>query len=174
MKAAYSKPLRKEFARRMKTALPQFKQISDKSCDAECLYLWKVAPDLSFFVHLNIHDEWQEEFTLEIGWSSKGRFPIGAFRDSQKGRPSRDGEMYFRLPNLWSDHDLWWHLVMEIDALKVVILINKGGKWVEDSPDEVKARIPGLVQDAIYRLKEYGIPYFHEQAKKKGHPVPEE
>lgn len=183
MRTELARAVREKFTAHLEKMLPQFRLQKGQKIGPRCyLYSWNVAPDLTFFVMLQISTKADEEFTLEVAFSSDGRFPdellaILPFNFAEigtRGLASRPA-WRVRLGNLWRqnerDKDYWWEVTPRLDhhelAQRMKDLVSLG-KMNEMPLEEALARVEPAVASAVEKLTEYGMPFLLEVASHRG------
>jgi hypothetical protein len=171
MRKEYGNVLRRSFARNMRARLPQFdpfKIDSDYVLPGERIFRWLPEDELHCFVILVPSRKSTDEFTIEIGWSTRGRFPERA-RPAGIASPERSefGEEEFtcRMNDLWATGDVWWQ-VTEFDPMdpeSQLSYILAGAKPI--SAEEAQAAVAPKVEDAIEKLVDHGVPYLEEYVR---------
>lgn len=178
MRSPLGKTVRNTFERCMKDALPQFLSVKSKhSGPGDLLYVWKFSPGINFYVYLEISPKPQHDsFTVELACSAN-EFP---FSHAALGTtPQKDGSVRFRLPQLYRDEwrprtawEPWWWIgpptVPQEVTAKAVERVTAGKRPLIDEGMPVERAIPLVepqVQDAIDRIKRFGIPFFNQFAQ---------
>ena len=167
MRKEYRKAVRERFARGMADRFPHFELTKVDSpilFGGESVFRWEKTNDLHCFVVLVPDLKGRQAFTLELGWSRRGRFPAVSMRPSilyspDDPVPVDTEEAVVRLGGLVSGTDLWWSLPDrglerpgDLGALEASL---------ERIPGEVArqhARAP--VEAALDVLEEHGPPLF--------------
>jgi hypothetical protein len=171
MRRTLGKPVRTGFERRLKVALPMFRDASSLWVipPGVRVYQYDFHPDLVFFVVL-VTSPKDERFTIEMAWSPVGRFPTQRTAYLPTDPPQEDG-LRFRLPWLWVDRDQWWWIGGDVPA---ECLGNSEAMmaWLS-RPDEVLLpEVEPLLDDAFERLSRFGLPYFARIAAERGYEPP--
>jgi hypothetical protein len=174
MRSELAKAVKKDFSRRF---LQQFHgfvpQEPTGALRGGLLYKWQHSPDLSCFVYLQISQKmYQDCFMVEIA-CSKGEFPIHlvAFDPNEV----RDGSVRFRLPELYRDEWRqrsrrvpWWWIGPEITPKEItaraMARVDSGALPEKNEGmlpiDRALPLVEPQVQDAVDRIKRFGIPFF--------------
>lgn len=169
MKSELGKALRKVFDRELVRRLPMCRPV--KPAEVEVPPGWRVyeyhaGKAVRMFIVLAIHSK-ENEFTIDLAWSKKGRFPsllgyMAPVPDPQHGIERADspidGEFRFRLGSLMQPpQDRWWRLRAEPDAVDEMLEEFSPGRTEQvrsgGTPQE-------QVDGAITAIETYGIPYF--------------
>jgi hypothetical protein len=159
MRAVLGKELRHQFTERLQDELPQFRRILDKRLSrTDSVYEWRVADGLSFYLLLQVAPE-RDDFTVEVCWSRKNRFPLDVSQFSPADAPD-GGQMRFRLSAFWARNDPWWTLGTPHDPWEELELLAGGELLLEDPIPRAMAKIPGEITDVILKVKQYAVPYF--------------
>jgi hypothetical protein len=174
MRREYGTRLRKQFTARLKESLPQFERLppSDSHPSAWVLYEWIVAPSLHFYLDLRVPKS-GDAFWVEVIWTTCSKLPFASPQTWQPDDDPVDGTLEFDLSRFWkplSGPEMWW-IVPELSLEERMRRWNSDEYLKDPSRDEINAavaRIPRLVDDAIRKVNEYAIPYFHKIALKYG------
>ncbi len=175
--------VRQEFSAQLAKELPQFRPLKGQKIGSRCYpYSWQVSPDLTFFVMLQVSTKALEEFTLEVAFSSDGRYPIEMFsllpfNFANVGVPALASHPSWRLnlAHLWRQGekymDYWWEITPHPShrelAQRLKDLVSRGS--MDEMPlDEALQRVGPAVSDAIRRLIENGLPFLREVASCRG------
>jgi hypothetical protein len=175
MRRELGKRVRVEFASQIKSRLPQFQLVKGQALGAGIyLYQWKLAPELSFLLTLQLSTNW-EEFTVEMAFSKSGRFH-DHFVFSKLPNFPRCGmpavaaceEGRFRLGHLWrfaeTNMDFWWEITPHLSLSDLA-----DGRWTTDVPLEVAIQnVQPQVTAAIDKIIEHGLPFIREFALCRG------
>jgi hypothetical protein len=101
-----------------------------------------------------------QRFTVELGWSNKGRFPETNTRPSGFPTANRaefqNDEFICRLGELSAGEDEWWWVESPLVAI---------AKTEKPTAAEAAERIQPLVLDAVHKIERFGIPYLNEYLK---------
>lgn len=180
--AVTPRKIRKEliarFPQELERRLPQFQRHTEK-CD-DPIWAWQLAPNLTFFVMLQPRDN-KDQFFVEIDWSDDGKFPIDA---PSSRRPKVEVPQWrLRLAELWATgpvSDAWEIVPDETDAESEAkeAALERGDitmlEYLRKVPEEeVLPRVAPLVEDAVQKLIDYGLPLFREVAEHRGIPWPD-
>jgi hypothetical protein len=171
MRKEYGKALRALFAAEMKTRFPQFDATKVKSqylFPGERAFCWNPREPIRCWVVLKPNLKGHESFTVEIGWSKRGRFPELGMRPSLHA--PREGHSEFTQPEyfcrLGKDRlgdDYWWEVEpfeWNPTADRFLAAIQK---QLEPIPtDQAVARVSPQVTDAIGCLATVGLPYLED------------
>jgi hypothetical protein len=129
---------------------------------------WKIAPMLTFFMILQAFER-KDQFVLEVAWSENGEFPWRSVGRLDIEQPEgRD-----RLGRLWTrGEEPVWDLAPEAtEAIKEdieALARGESAKYIPDPPiKQLLPRIDPLVQDAINKFEQYGMPFFQKVAQKR-------
>jgi len=160
MKAEYSRALKAFFEQ----ALPQ-SAFGWQPTKVKSRYLFAgerafnkaAAGELVFWCVLVGHERF-DKFTLEIGWSRKGRFPELTMRPSLK-RPAEAHEMseyMVRLGQVSEGADVWW-TVEEFQPPRSVEDLQQSLQPI--SAERARAVVEPVAQKALAMLETVGVPY---------------
>jgi len=174
MRKEYGNALRKLFAAQMKQGLPRFGEVKVKSVYAapgERAYRWIAREPIHCWIVLSPDPKDYDQFHVLIGWSKRARYPeLSMIPSGLRPTPDRaefaQDEYLIRLPDLWTPLDTPW-VVREIRALTSVQDLQAGMAPI--SPDQALKDVAPLVNDAIERLKTYGLPYLEAFVAAGGH-----
>lgn len=159
MRSRLSAAVRTGFRLRMDQNLPSFRHSRESPTPSECdLFVCSSAPKLTLFLLLQVSSR-EEAFTIELGWSASGEYPlIGAFTTGlvEASRLAQLEEVRFRLPSLWSAEDYWWK-------------VSNAPKWL---PLLGRTNVEAQVNRAWGRLVTLGVSCFRATAEKKGVLLP--
>lgn len=181
MRKEYRKILRREFKRQLKEIAPEFEEDKTGSTyvfPGETVFRWTISTAVSCFIILLPSRKGHNEFTIEVGWSKRGRFPELFIRPSPE-LPNEEqkefalDEYILRMGDLSADmKDLWWKVgheddldILNLDLMEYVSELKK------PVPEEVaEDRIKPKLDEAMEMLKTFGLPYlkrFSEEALEK-------
>jgi hypothetical protein len=165
MRKEYSKLVKDCFDRRFKEDLPLFRP-KPKETAVFRTYSAKVGELLTCYLLVGAPGH-QNEFTIELAWSTDGRVPDWQpFADMESER--KNGSLRFDLCKTWGCKDQhWW--VIESATIGQQRVINGDFSMVPVEP--FLPGIPGLVDDATARILEFGIPYLEQIALEHGYVV---
>lgn len=166
MRKEYTKALRKAFDAQMAAVIPDFavtKPQSKFAFPGERYYCRSIGDKLRLWIAL-VPNPKAEEFTVEVGWSRLGRFPELPARPPafvptvERVEFSRD-EYFTRLACLWSKDDYWWS-IESFDFCDIMGAISQRASPV--TPEAARQKVAPMVEDAIAKLRVYGLPYLDE------------
>jgi hypothetical protein len=167
VRAPLAKLVRKDFGIRLKSVAPHFSEAKGENIPpGDRLFVWEVAPTLRFYLLLQIHQH-EDWFTIEVGISRTGRWPAYALTPVEPDRHAQ-GDSRFRLGRLWAppQRDLWWELAPRPPS---------GASfeaYANRTPVEsLLSNVNPLVEDAVRRFEEYGMPWLRRVAIEAGHPI---
>ena len=179
MRAFLRRELCKEFKNQIASVFPRSGLITDKTAGQNGM-VWRSSssPSLHFFVVLCVAED-LDQFMVEIGWNVAAEFPWTEpfSRLENLAAPSGRG----RLSHLWTQTgaDPAWAIVPRDSSSRrnERLAAQASGDWETAnrllresklSPEEAMSRIPSLVEDAIEKIEQYGIPRFVDVARSKG------
>jgi hypothetical protein len=165
MRKEYSKALRALFTKKLNEIDSNFKEIKVANGflqPGERAYQWEVNDRLYCFIILVPDRSGADSFTVEIGWSTKARFPQIGFRPlpaSLLNEEFVNDEYVFRLPIISMKKDFWWQVgegrnLLLIDPIKFI----EDNERKIDNEEAMKNVLPH-VEDAIRHINNYGIPF---------------
>jgi hypothetical protein len=176
MRRELGKRVRVEFASQIKSRLPQFQLVKGQGLGAGIyLYQWKLAPELSFLLTLQLSIKAWEEFTVEMAFSKSGRFhdhfifcKLPNFPRCGMPAVAACEEGRFRLSHLWrfaeKNMDFWWEITPHLSLSDLA-----DGRWTTDVPLEVAIQnVQPQVTAAIDKIIEHGLPFIREFALCRG------
>jgi hypothetical protein len=165
-------PLRKElFACFQRKLLERFAQFAlFEKGRGTWTWRWTIAPHLTFFLFLQAYDD-KDQFTVEVAWSDDGEFPFGAIGrtkiDEPQGR-QRLGKLWDKGPEIPV-----WDVDPEHSARVREYLKSLSSDQVLEYPPDLpieKAlpRVAPLVDDALDKFEQFGMPLFRQVAEVRG------
>jgi hypothetical protein len=179
MRSRLGKAVRQRFALQLRKHVPAFEPDTTAIVPSGWkVFRWQACSDLACYVVL-CFDRGHDRFTIECAWSHSNTFPqYGALqypRDWPVQEIIRDepvgGQFRFRLAYLWQPDDYWWWLVPEaqVKALQEKFIDAVIARDVadvmhamDDPPiSEALVNVPAAVDDAVQKIVEHGMPYFH-------------
>lgn len=179
MRERLAKIVKNHFAELMEKKLPHFEHFKIHSGH---LYRWQISKDFYCYLLLHLYKQ-ADWFTVEIAWSSDRNL----FTDKVDYKAEHKT---FRIQNLWGQkEDFWWMLPEERHFQECLAMekqkrfkttgigfdINSFDKQMERRRKQLMmevtqkevSEIKAQVEDAIERIIQYAIPYFHEVAISK-------
>lgn len=163
----------------MQEDLPQFSlTTSELALPGDLLYIQTFAQELNFYIYLEISQKsHQDSFTIELA-SSADDFP---FTHAALGAsPQKDGTIRLRLPQLYREEwrprtgsEPWWWIGPPMvpgnetsKAVERAVALKR--PLIEDrlSIEQALPLVEPQVQDAIERLKRFGIPFFEQLSQR--------
>jgi len=136
----------------------------------ERAYRWAVTDSRHAWVVL-VPDQKREAFTIELGWSRKGRFPQLTMRPSF-ARPKDAGaedEYLCRLGELSRGQDWWWTIEeLPLDATQDQMMAYIVAQTQPISPETARSRIMPHVQQAVEEFQGFGIPFLRAHLSSGG------
>ena len=167
MRKEYGKALRILFAVQMKRVVGHFEQVRVASTyfwPGDRAYRWQASDQLHCWIVLSPSKKDHDQFTVLVGWSKQGRYPeLSMVPCAERPTPDRhefaQQEYLTCLPYLWTNEDRWW-VVRKFRIPPTVVEIEAS---LEPIPaTEAKEAVTPLVDDAINKIKEFGLPYLEE------------
>jgi hypothetical protein len=151
----------------VKKAYPAIAKLKVKLSRGDAVYMiLTTSPEVSGYITLIPDHKGRDQFAIEIGWSTKGRFPELPMRPSGRASSTRfefqKDEFMCRLSSLCTTKDCWWgenepggsrNRFADIFA-EMKYRQENGGKW--------QNRAVKYATDAVERVVRYGIPYLDE------------
>ena len=171
MRRKIRKELIGQFRREFERRFPQFKRHTKKSDDP--IWAWALAFNLTFFVMLQPFDD-KDEFVVEIDWSEDGKFPIDA---PTSRRVKVEAPCWrVRLSGLWAAgpvSDAWEVVPAETEtewgARQAALKRGDIKRYLREPTEaEVLPRVAPLVEDAVQKLIDFGLPLFRRVAEQRG------
>jgi hypothetical protein len=164
MRSELGQAVRRQFRNRLREEIRHFDEVRAERQigPGSRLYHWHVGPALDFYVLLQMHQQ-EDWFTLELAWTHHGRWPAYALLPGSPDAEPREGDLRFRLGDLWTRDDVWWQLAPR----------PTGDASFEEYTKRVPiaealAKVQPLVEDAVQRLVHYGLPYMARVAERHG------
>jgi hypothetical protein len=157
MRKEYGKLVRDTFSIKLKERFPtitKFKLKSSYIFPGDFIFSIPTTAEMILGIVILVPDhQGRDQFTLEIGWSTNGRFPELNRRPSGNVSAERTefqkDEFICRLSDLRAQPDFWWGRKQANESA-----------WREDVVLDVT--------DAVERFSQYGIPYLDEFFARKG------
>jgi hypothetical protein len=174
MRKEYGKVLRESFTALMKQQLPQFKPIKYPAhphiWPGDRIFRWIPREPIHCFIILVPTQKGYDTFTIEIGWSTLGRYPPLEMRPVDDPTPERKEfgkpEFVCRLPWLIPDLADWWSVT--------------GKDWAEGFTldeiltslkplplEEARQTVLPVLTKAMQYLLSHGVPYLEEFVKSR-------
>ena len=181
MRTEIAKAVRKIFAQKVQQELGHFSLLPSRKIRAgDLLFRWEIRSDLNAYIYVFLSPkDNQDKFAIELACSA-GEFPLQMARDPAV---QKEGAVRFRLPQLYKDE--WpkrnWEPMWEIgphespkEAIDrtMALIRNPESSGSRDSLlpiEEVLPLVEPQVQDAIDRIKRYGMPFFENIARESAH-----
>jgi len=177
MKKPYRIAIEKLFSAELKRLCPEFNKVSVKPV---CKYNGEAvfasdAVKATLFISVIPHPKGHEEFTVEIGWSTKHRFPELSMRPNMfdVNELGNDEGMirltsFSKIPGFgWTFRGVAWEwdqkywLNPEAFRTTPVEIIDQDTKRVPTDSEAVAA-VGDAVTEAINELKTHGLPYLNK------------
>jgi hypothetical protein len=183
MRTQLAKAVRQGFSGKMQQELPQFVKVESKaSAPGGLLYKWEFGPGLNFYVCLQLSVKmYQDSFTVELA-CSKSEFPSNQL--ALGPNDVRNGSVRFRLPELYREEwrstlrqQPWWWIGPKVTPQEVTSrAVTRASSATLPEKDEglipIDQALPLVepqVQDAVDRIKRFGVPFFQKCAEAKAH-----
>ncbi|TWT32077.1 hypothetical protein [Blastopirellula retiformator] len=170
MLSTLSKRVVQQFTKKLQELVPgSAKDASVKLPRGFHCFALPLRPDVSTFLVLLISPK-DDEFTLEVAWSTHGRFPFslsaiylpfdpenGSLKDSPI-----DGEFLFRLPFLYPPYaDVWWTVDEKSThemTMEEILVDDPLAPPPEIAANDL-ARVDASLETAMSAVKQFAIPY---------------
>jgi hypothetical protein len=173
MRGKIRKELLLRFRQELKKRLPQF-QLSKRTHPGDPLWEWHIAPKLTFFLHLQPFDK-VDEFILDIAWNETKKYPVSVIGFSFPPN-IKAPTCNLRLAQLWARGplaDAWCVVPKETEEEEKAryAALQRGDTktfFYRPPEEEVLPRVGPLVEDAVQKLIDFGIPLFRKVAKHRG------
>jgi hypothetical protein len=186
MRSVLGKAVRKAFAARVASDLPDFVELKGHMIYSGDRLYTRATPEAALFLRWVPHKSSHDEFTVEYGWSSSGAPPRKHDWASKRDDDplSRDGHS-FRISKAADPprKEHWWVLSSDLeDAMAATrrAFAREGDRPIDtlvrassaagvahtlavrrETPiDEILARIPELVDDCFACISLHVLPYF--------------
>jgi hypothetical protein len=163
MRKEIASAVKKLFDAGMKRKLAQFQLFKNKGNreikPGTQVYRWESAPDLYFFIMLEIQAKEPDRFWISLGWSRDGLVP--------SVYPELKGEVgaRFNLGKLWNARNSfhYWELTKVVERVsmsddEMIFALSDAGE--EQRIAKGISQAPASVDDAIERIVQYAVPYF--------------
>jgi hypothetical protein len=174
MRRTLSQAVKKEFASVVKQKLPQFQPFKSTMLPSGW-FMFAHKPRPGFSEQIIVVISRDDRFTIELAWSSSSTVPCRASLSSPRSYPESNifaddiqtGECRFRIAKLWLPRgDWWWELIPSPTIAELSERINNPALLLADDTQLVHQAletVSTLVNDAVNRVIELGIPYFKER-----------
>jgi len=173
MRKEYRRAVREAFAARVIELCPGFNPVKVSSPllhSGESIFRWMPCDRLKTFVILVPSPTGHQAFTLEIGWSTAGRFPELSVRPSlvlaaEDPLPIHVEEGIVRIGDLNDRRDMWWHLpdpAMDSPGDLEALKSSLEPVSVEEAAETVRPK----VDEALDVLVGVGIPFLRVVARR--------
>jgi hypothetical protein len=179
MKSQLAKAVRERFEARLRERLPRFEPVTTSEVPAGCrVYGWDTPAGLSYYLILFFNPK-DDQFTVEAAWSRHGQFPSRVVPGQPLDVPERnirrdppeDGAFRFRIARLWFPKgDPWWDIAANRPPIETPLrpsFLHRSPRE-EVSIAEATGRARALADDAIERVEQQVLPYFHQVARELG------
>ena len=172
MRKELGKALRETFSKSLRERLPRFREAAIKSMylgPGERVFEWRHSDAIRLFVILVPHQKGAEAFTVELGWSTLGRFPELGVRPSmhrpRHGADLQEPEYVCRLGELARGGDYWWAirdstLPPPISVEDTLASLKRGLEPM--APEQARELVLPVVTDALESLQGHGMPYLED------------
>lgn len=180
MRKELGKALKEVFTRSMAAELPRFRETPVKSMylnPGERVFEWAPGGAKRLFVLLVPHPKGGDQFTVELGWSTLGRFPELGMRPSRlppmRSEEFREAEYICRLGEAAGGSDKWWSLERSAaPAVSVAGALAALQAQVAPLPAaEARALVQEPVAEAMGLLQRSGVPYLEAWLEQAGKPA---
>lgn len=168
MRSKIANALRKYFTERLRQKWPSLNEAKNNDLPSGCrLYEWRLETNLKFYLLLQPSSN-SERFTIELVWTKNNEYPFSNDTMFPYDEPV-NGSLRFRIGKLWSDPktDFWWWIVPPQTPAESLRRM-KERDFSQPSIEELLPKVYSLVDDAIFHIQKYVIPYMQEIAKKHG------
>jgi len=166
MRKEYGKALRAHFTRRMKEALPQFAPARITSVylnRGERVFCWRASESVFGWIILSPSATGHQAFTVEVGWSSLGRFPELSMRPSVMGAAEVDlmsppAEGALRVGTVSGNRERWWQLpdpALENPGSLTALAASLDPL----TSSAAQAAVAPHVEDAMAELVDHAVPF---------------
>ncbi len=165
MRKPYNRILKKRFAEMVGQVVPPFQAFKGKSAyifPCEYAYVHCAAESIWLFLVLFINPKGRESFTLEFGWSLKGRFPEVLsidFLDMEPERRRFVEEEYIQRIGVFRGRDTWWFVE---DEEKSREYFQKHFSYPAVTPEQAEAAVNSAMEDVKQLLEAKVLPYLRE------------
>jgi hypothetical protein len=183
MGKTFNESVRKQFASAIATVAPQFKPMrapAEYAWAGERAFVWDAKRGIRCWVSLVTSPKGYNEFFVEIGWSTLGRYPELLSRPTLAGMESatdvlKYSEMMCRLSSVGDTPGSWRYLPAGFDqaALEDQLRLEVEAALVQLEAAEAQVVVKPLVDQSINSLLRFGIPFLErsvQQLQATGRP----
>jgi hypothetical protein len=167
MRKAYGKLVKATFWGKLHQSWPTTAKVKVKESRGDAVFAIPTTSSMILgFVVLVPDHRGRDQFAIEIGWSTKGRFP--ELRARPSGRASservefRQEEFICRLCNLWTTKDYWWGENEPGGSRNGFKDVFEELKFREQDGTKWQGRAIMYATDAVEQFNRFGIPYLDE------------
>ncbi len=167
MRKEYRRELKKAFQKQLQSIAPEYELVKLKSMyvDASEMIFRRVVNDnLHLFILLVPHHHGMDQFTIEVGWSKKARFPELGIRPSppfQHENAFSLDEYVCRIGTLDGSGDRWWQVGKQSDIgkdpLKAVVESTR-----QISSEEAQYAVEKPVNASIESVRQFCLPFLNK------------
>jgi hypothetical protein len=167
MRKEYGQALRNQFSKSVKKYLPNFAEMkySDPLYPGQKIYRWIALDSIHCFLVL-VPNPNSDEFSIEMGWSKQGRFPVLKSRPSSILQPiesnSLKEECLFRVTQLSRNRDYWWPVGKQKALLMEDPLQAAFESVRKISKQEAEAVVIPSCDEAVQEFIDYGLPFLNK------------
>jgi hypothetical protein len=167
MRKEYGKIVKETFLEHLKKVHPAITQVKVKLIRGDTVsVIPTTSPMISGYIVLVPDHRGRDQFAIEIGWSTKGRFPELPMRPSGRASSTRTefqkDEFLCRLCNLWTTKDYWWGQDDPGGSRNGFTTIFAKIKYRQEDGVNWQSRAIKLAADAVDQFDRFGIPYLDE------------
>lgn len=171
MGKTFNEAVRKQFAARIAMVAPQFRPSKAPTAYAwpgERAYVWNARPGVKCWISLVTSPKGYNEFFLEVGWSTLGRYPELAFRPTLAGMEDALSypEFMCRLSSLGDTPGAWKYEPPGFEQASEAerFMVEVQAALATMTPSEADEAARPLVEDATNALVHIGIPFLERSA----------
>ncbi len=172
MRSPVRKHLNKTFRKEFEKRFPGFRFLKLPRGSVLRIWEWRIAAGLVFYLGIQPFPN-EDSFVLEIAWTTDGEFPWHVVEWPNMQAP-RGRERLGKLWKRFGDEPVWDAApeMAEAQKIRFAAMLRREDFKYDPPPDVdiVIPRIAPLVDDALRKFQEYGIPLFEEVARNQGIP----
>ena len=160
MRSEYGRLLRRHFAAAMSLRLPQFEATKSDGFPGERAFVQKPQSDLWKWI-IVVPNQKDDNFTLELGWSSLGRDPRqGRAPLLSPSKAQHEPEYMCRIGQVLGK-DMWWHVDSFMRTTEAKDILGSMPGALQSDPS-IRIRVcASAAMDVLVRV---GVPYLEARS----------